>query len=58
MHHRPAEVQAETPRDTLHDVDAVASDETLANGLAEVKPLTRGDKLADIKAGTLDKIKN
>ena len=38
MHHSVAEVQNETPRDTLHDVDAVASADTLAYRLAEVRP--------------------
>ena len=38
MHHSVAEVQNETPRDTLHDVDAVASADTLADRLAEVRP--------------------
>ena len=38
MHHSLAEVQNETPRDTLHDVQAVASADTLADRLAEVRP--------------------
>ena len=38
MHHSLAEVQNETPRDTLHDVDAVAFADTLADRLAEVRP--------------------
>ena len=38
MHYSLAELQAETPRDTLHDVEAVASADTLADRLAEVKP--------------------
>ena len=38
MHHSLAEVQNETPRDTLHDVEAVASGDTLADRLAEVMP--------------------
>ena len=38
MHHSLAEVQNETPRDTLHDVDAVAFADTLAYRLAEVRP--------------------
>ena len=38
MHHSLAEVQNETPRDTLHDVEAVASRDTLADRLAEVMP--------------------
>ena len=37
MHHSLAEVQNETPRDTLQDVLAVASAATLADRLAEVK---------------------
>ena len=38
MHHSQAEVQNETSRDTLHDVKAVASADTLADRLAEVRP--------------------
>ena len=38
MHHSLAEVQSERPRDTLHDVEAVASADTLADRLAEVRP--------------------
>ena len=38
MHHSLAEVQNKTPRDTLHDVEAVASAVTLADRLTEVKP--------------------
>ena len=38
MHHSLAEVQNETPRDTLHDVDPVAFADTLADRLAEVRP--------------------
>ena len=38
MHHSVAEVQNETPRDTLHDVQAVACADTLADRLAEVRP--------------------
>ena len=38
MHHSLAEVQNETPRDTLHDVDAVAFDDTLADRPAELRP--------------------
>ena len=34
IHHSLAEVQSETPRDTLHDVKA----DTLADRLAEVRP--------------------
>ena len=38
MHHSLAEVQKETPRDTLHDVEAVASADTLADRLADMRP--------------------
>ena len=38
MHHSLAEVQNETPRDSLHDVEAVASADTLADRVAEMKP--------------------
>ena len=38
MNHSLGEVQNETPRDTLHDVEAVASADTLADRLAEVMP--------------------
>ena len=38
MHHSLAEVENETPRDTLHDVQAVASTDTLDDRLAEVRP--------------------
>ena len=38
MHHSLAEVQNETPRDTLHDVEALAFADTLADRLAEVRP--------------------
>ena len=38
MPHSLAEVQNETPLDTLHDVQAVASADTLADRLAEVRP--------------------
>ena len=54
MHHSLAEVETETPLDTLHE----ASADTLAYSLAEVKPETLSDKLADEKAGTLDKIRH
>ena len=38
MHHSLPEVQNKKPRDSLHDVDAVASAVTLADRLTEVKP--------------------
>ena len=38
MHHSLAEVQNKTPRDTLHDVEAVASAYLLADRLTEVRP--------------------
>ena len=38
MHQSLAEVQNETPFDTLDDVEAVASADTLHNRLAEVRP--------------------
>ena len=38
MHHSLAEVQNKKPGDTLHDVEAVASADTLADRLTEVKP--------------------
>ena len=38
MHHSLEQVQNETPRDTLHDVEAVALVDTLADSLAEVRP--------------------
>ena len=38
MYHSLAEVQNKTPRDTLHDVQAVASADTLADRLTQVKP--------------------
>ena len=38
MNHSLGEVQNKTPRDTLHDVEAVASAHTLADRLAEVMP--------------------
>ena len=38
MNHSLGEVQNKTPRDTLHDVEAVASADTLADRLAEVRP--------------------
>ena len=38
MNHSLGEVQNETPRDTLHDVEAVAFADTLADRLAEVMP--------------------
>ena len=38
MQHSLAEVQNETPRDTLLNVEAVASADTLADRLAEVRP--------------------
>ena len=37
MHHSLEKVQNETPRDTLHDVKAVAFADTLAYTLAENK---------------------
>ena len=37
MHHSLAEVQNKTPRDTLDDVETVASAVTLADRLTEVK---------------------
>ena len=38
MHHSLVEVQNKTPRDTLHDVEAVASADTLPDRLADVRP--------------------
>ena len=38
MHHSLEEVQNKTPRDTLHDVEAVASADTLADRLADMRP--------------------
>ena len=38
MHQSLAEVQNETPRETLHDVDAVAFADTVADRPAEVRP--------------------
>ena len=38
MHQSLAEVQNETPRDSLHDMEAVAPAHTLADRLAEVRP--------------------
>ena len=58
MHHSLAEVQNETPRDTLHDVDAVAFADTLADRPAEVRPYTRSDKLAGEKTGRLDEMRS
>ena len=57
MHHSLAEVQNKKPRNTLHDVQAVASAVTLADRLTEVKPYTRSDKLAGKKSGRLDEIR-
>ena len=38
MRHILTEVQDETPRDTLHDVQTVGSAYTVANRLGEVRP--------------------
>ena len=57
MHHSLAEVQNETPRDTLHDVQAVASADKLADRLAEVRTRTRTDNLAVAKTGRLDEMR-
>ena len=57
MHHSLAEVQNETPRDTLHDVQAVASADKLADRLAEVRTTTRTDNLAVAKTGRLDEMR-
>ena len=57
MHHSLAEVQNKTPRDTLHDMEAVAPAHTLADRLAEVRPQTRTDKLAGEKTGKVDEIR-
>ena len=57
MHHSLAEVQNKTPRDTLHDMEAVAPAHTLADRLAEVRPQTRIDKLAGEKTGRVDEIR-
>ena len=38
IHHSLAQVQNKTPRDTLHDVEAVAFADTLADRLTEVRP--------------------
>ena len=37
MRHSLTEVQGETPRDTLHDVETVASADTVAN-IGQVRP--------------------
>ena len=57
MHHSLAEVKNKTPRDTLHDMEAVAPAHTLADRLAEVRPQTRTDKLAGEKTGRVDEIR-
>ena len=57
MHHSLAEVQNKTRRDTLHDMEAVASADTLADRLAELRPYTRSDKLAGEKTGRLDEMR-
>ena len=57
MRHSLTEVQDETPRDTLHDVQTVASADTVANRLGEVRPYTRNDKLAGEKTGRLDEMR-
>ena len=56
MHHSLAEVKNETPRDTLHDLQAVASADTLADSLAEVRLYTPTDKLAGEKTARLYKM--
>ena len=38
MYHSLAQVHNKTPRDTLQNVEAVASSDTLADRLTEVKP--------------------
>ena len=58
MHHSLVEVQNKTPRDTLHDVEAIASADTLADRLADVRPLTGSDKLAGEKTGRLDEMRH
>ena len=50
-------MQNETPRNTLHDVEAVASTNTLPDRLADVRPYTRSDKLACEKTGRLYEIR-
>ena len=57
MHHCLAKVQAETPRNTLHDVAAVASADRLADRLPEVRPKTRSEKLASKKTGGLENMR-
>ena len=53
MHHSPAEVEAETPGDTLCDVEAEASTDTLAYRLPEVKTEKVGETLTDLKGALL-----
>ena len=50
MHHSLAEVEAETPGDTLHDVETEASADTLGDSLAEVKATKVGGTLADLES--------
>ena len=53
IHHNLAEVKAETPGDTLRDVETDASANTLADRLAEVKPKKVGETLTDVKGAPL-----
>ena len=45
MHHSLGKMQAETPVDTLRDVEAEASTDTLDDRLAEVKAGKAGETL-------------
>ena len=52
MHHSLAEVKAEKPGNTLHDVEAKGLDDTLADRLAEVKAGKVGETLTDEKGAS------
>jgi len=53
-----AQVQPETPSNTVTNVKAKGLVDSLADTQAEVKPETLSDKLADVKAGSLDEIRH
>jgi len=53
MHYSLAEVETETPGDTLPDVEAEASSNTLAARLPKVKPKKVDQTLTDVKGASL-----
>ena len=53
MHHSLVEIEAETPGNTLRDVETEASADTLAHKLAKVQAKKVSETLTDLKVESL-----